>query len=73
MPQNARRFELVLEPTDRWMVWDRLRDVPAEFAGKPLIGLNRIVACAALSTMSEFQKEPVMQDNNDVKRWPKSG
>ncbi|MGE4340945.1 MAG: hypothetical protein AB7E55_34110 [Pigmentiphaga sp.] len=46
------RYEIVLDPFNRYMVWDRLRHTPAEWAGEPLIGLNSIHACAALSMLS---------------------
>ena len=38
---TADRFEAVMEPTDRWFVWDKVRDLPAEHLGMALSGLSR--------------------------------
>ena len=34
------RFEVVMEPTDQWLVWDIATDLPAEFEGLELFGLS---------------------------------
>jgi SAM-dependent methyltransferase len=34
------RFELVMEPTYLWLVWDMVTDLPAEFDGLELFGLS---------------------------------
>jgi hypothetical protein len=44
MSGTAHRFEAVIEPTDRWLVWDKARDLPAEHAGLALFGLSRAQA-----------------------------
>ena len=40
------RFEVVMEPTDRWLVWDMVQDLPAEYAGLELFGLSHAEALA---------------------------
>ena len=35
------RFVTLQDPTDNWMVYDVLSEIPAEFAGKVLFGLSR--------------------------------
>jgi hypothetical protein len=35
------RFIALQDPTDNWMVYDLVFEVPAEFAGKVLFGLSR--------------------------------
>lgn len=46
------RYEIILDPSNRYMVWDRLRHTPVEWAGELLIGLNSIHACAALRMLN---------------------
>ncbi len=46
------RYEIILDPANRYMVWDRVRHTPAEWAGELLIGLNSIHACAALRMLN---------------------
>ena len=41
---EADRFEVVMEPTDRWIVWDKARNLPAEHSGLVLIGLSLTAA-----------------------------
>lgn len=38
------RFEAVLAPDDRWMIFDLLDGLPAEMDGQLLIGLDRRTA-----------------------------
>ena len=61
MPRATHRYRLILDPTDRWMVWDELRGMPAELCGEPLIGLNRIAATAALSVLGNLKQAPQKQ------------
>lgn len=35
------RYEIVIDPFDRYMIWDRWRQTPAEWAGEPLVGPER--------------------------------
>jgi hypothetical protein len=37
---TADRFEAVMEPTDRWFVWDKVRDLPAEHPALAVLGLS---------------------------------
>lgn len=46
------RYEIIVDPFDRYVIWDRWRHTPAEWAGEPLIGLNSIIARAALHMLS---------------------
>ncbi|WP_167506961.1 MULTISPECIES: hypothetical protein [unclassified Mesorhizobium] len=35
------RFVVILDPTDQWMVFDQLTDLPAEIGDRVLIGLSQ--------------------------------
>jgi hypothetical protein len=39
MSEHALRFECVMEPNGRWMIWDTRADLPAQFSALALIGL----------------------------------
>lgn len=51
------RFELVLEPTDLWSVWDNETDQPVVFANQLLAGLSKKEAEAAHQILSEIVKK----------------
>lgn len=51
------RFELVLEPTDLWSVWDNETDQPVVFANQLLAGLSKREAEAAHQILSEIVKK----------------
>lgn len=53
------RYEIVVDPFDRYMIWDRWRQTPAEWAGEPLVGLNGIIARAALNMLNSRARAPV--------------
>ncbi|RJG40790.1 MULTISPECIES: hypothetical protein [unclassified Mesorhizobium] len=50
------RFELVLEPTDLWTVWDNELDEPVVFADRLLAGLSKSEAEAARQILLEVKK-----------------
>ncbi|APG84858.1 hypothetical protein [Sinorhizobium americanum] len=50
------RYELVLDPTDHWTVWDNLTGVPAVFAGQTLAGLTE--AEANLRVLTAVERKP---------------
>ncbi|TCN29067.1 hypothetical protein [Sinorhizobium americanum] len=52
------RYELVLDPTDHWTVWDNLTGVPAVFAGQILAGLTEAEAKAALRVLTAVERKP---------------
>jgi hypothetical protein len=37
---TADRFEAVMEPTDRWFVWDKVTNLPAEHPALAVLGLS---------------------------------
>ena len=41
MSETDERYELIMEPDDTWMIWDRDSDSPADFRGRLLLGLDR--------------------------------
>ena len=51
------RFELVLEPTDLWSVWDNETGEPVVFANQLLAGLSKREAEAARQILSEILKK----------------
>jgi acyl-ACP thioesterase len=50
------RFELVLEPSDLWTVWDNETDAPVVFADRLLAGLARDEAEAARQVLVEVSR-----------------
>jgi SAM-dependent methyltransferase len=55
---GADRFEIMMEPTDRWLVWDSERDLPAEESGVELFGLSRseaVMHCQRLNRTTGSQ------------------
>jgi hypothetical protein len=61
MSGTADRFEAVIEPTDRWLVWDKATNLPAEHAGLALFGLSRsqaLMYCQMLNS-PEFLEHSV--------------
>jgi hypothetical protein len=61
MLEETDRFEVVMEPTDLWIVWDRARQLPAEHAGMVLIGLAHSTAwmhCQLLNRLELSQGPP---------------
>ncbi|MCA0278231.1 MAG: hypothetical protein LCH86_19710 [Proteobacteria bacterium] len=47
-----KRYELVLDPSDLWTVWDNKTEEPAMLGFAPLIGLTKpeaSIACALLN------------------------
>jgi len=68
MQRAALRYRLILYPTDRWIVWDELQGMPAEFCGDPLVGLNRIMASAAVSLLSNLNQVPQRKPDGETRR-----
>lgn len=52
------RFVVVQEPFETWAVFDQIFDLPAEFAGRALVGLTRDEA-HSFAAMA----------NNETLRW----
>jgi hypothetical protein len=51
---QSERFECLLEPTGRWMVWDTVSRRPAQYMRNALVGLPRdkaLLLCRLLNTM----------------------
>ncbi len=48
------RFECLMEPTERWMVWDALHTRPAQYMRNTLTGLPRgqaLLLCRLLNSL----------------------
>ncbi|TIO10598.1 hypothetical protein [Mesorhizobium sp.] len=57
MSDRALRFECVMEPNGRWMVWDASIDLPAQFSALALIGLCRKEAVSLCNLLNETGSE----------------
>ncbi|MDK1493882.1 hypothetical protein QN219_28220 [Sinorhizobium sp. 7-81] len=53
---SQERYELVLDPTDRWTVWDNVTGVPVVFADQILGGLTEEEAEAAVKVLVELDR-----------------
>ena len=51
------RFELVLDPTDLWTIWDNETDQPVVFANQLLAGLSKSEAEAAYQILVEIVRK----------------
>lgn len=61
MSENALRFECIMEPNGRWMVWDTKLDLPAQFSALALIGLCRREAASLCRLLNEADPADVLQ------------
>ncbi|RUU42536.1 hypothetical protein EOC93_18360 [Mesorhizobium sp. M6A.T.Ce.TU.002.03.1.1] len=57
MSDRALRFECVMEPNGRWMVWDARLDLPAQFSALALIGLRHDEAASLCRLLNETASE----------------
>ncbi|MER8486251.1 hypothetical protein [Mesorhizobium sp. M1322] len=57
MSDGALRFECVMEPNGRWMVWDAKLDLPAQFSALALNGLCHDEAVSICSLLNETGSE----------------
>jgi hypothetical protein len=57
MSDRVLRFECVMEPTGRWMIWDTRLDLPAQFSALALIGLCHGEAVSLCSLLNETDSE----------------
>jgi hypothetical protein len=62
MSDRALRFECVMEPNGRWMVWDTRIDQPAQFSALALIGLRRDEAASLCNLLNETGSETGLTD-----------
>lgn len=62
MSDCALRFEYVMEPNGRWMVWDTRIDQPAQFSAVALIGLCRNEAVSLCNLLNETGSETGLTD-----------
>ncbi|MDK1388233.1 hypothetical protein ILFOPFJJ_04603 [Ensifer psoraleae] len=53
---SQERYELVLDPTDHWTVWDNVTGVPVVFADQILGGLTEEEAEAAVKLLVELDR-----------------
>lgn len=67
-----KRFELVLEPTDLWTVWDKLAEEPAVFGDRSLMGLTESEAEAACEILNGVHQRR-MAAEEDAEKAKKGG
>lgn len=63
---GADRFEAVMEPTDRWFVWDKVRNLPAEHPGRELFGLSHSQALTHCQLLNEVERS---RDRTTLQSW----
>jgi hypothetical protein len=68
MTMMTERFDLILDPSELWTVWDKVTDEPAMFAGEMLAGLSRDEAEAALRTLLEVARRGDKPAEKTVKK-----
>lgn len=51
------RYELVLDPSDLWTVWDTKTEEPAMLGFAPLIGLTKSEASIACGLLSDIDQK----------------
>lgn len=51
------RFEAIEEPMGGWMVWDNMRDFPAEFGEIVLVGLTGATAAEMTDVLNDAAAE----------------
>ena len=56
------RFEVVLDPTELWTVWDKEADEPAVFGGRPLSGLTKDEGEAACEMLNKIHQKRKRED-----------
>ncbi|MER8578050.1 hypothetical protein NKG95_04805 [Mesorhizobium sp. M1423] len=61
MQEQLLRYECVLEPNGRWMVWDIVHDLPAQFSQIALIGLSHREAVSLCRLLNETSRSETRQ------------
>lgn len=61
MSEQACRFECILEPTNKWMVWDKTRGLPAQFSTITLTGLCHREAVSLCRLLNQATAAPAEQ------------
>ena len=54
MSNQQERFECLMEPTNTWMVWDSVKECPAQYMKNHLAGLSRqkaLLMCRLLNSI----------------------
>ncbi|WP_210316964.1 hypothetical protein [Oryzicola mucosus] len=67
------RFELVLEPTDLWTVWDTQTEEPAVFGDRSLIALLESEAIAACEILNGVHQKRQAAQAGDAKEKKTGG
>ncbi|CCV15022.1 hypothetical protein MESS4_740005 [Mesorhizobium sp. STM 4661] len=62
MSEHVLRFECIMEPNGRWMVWDKKLDLPAQFSALALIGLCHHEAISLCDLLNETDTVDVRQN-----------
>jgi hypothetical protein len=65
MPTPHLRFDLVLDPTDHWTVWDHDVETPACFGGEILHGLSESQAQQFAKILNEIYPSSLMARKNN--------
>ncbi|WP_261322561.1 hypothetical protein [Rhizobium leguminosarum] len=53
MNNSTLRFDVILMPTEKWMVWDDHHEAPATFGGEILSGLHHEAAARLADILNE--------------------
>jgi len=56
------RFEVVMEPSNLWTVWDRELKEPAIFFHRILAGMSEIEATAACELLNRYDQKRKRED-----------
>jgi hypothetical protein len=51
---DQRRYDVICDPLDQWMVWDNQTEEPAFFGGQILFGLTEAHAVEVAKIMNEL-------------------
>jgi hypothetical protein len=56
------RFEIVLDPHDLWMVWDKDVEEPVVFSDQLLAGMSKSEAEAACDVLNNIHRRRKLED-----------
>jgi hypothetical protein len=63
-----KRYELIMDPMDHWIVWDSHAQEPAMLGFAPLIGLKKTdatIACTLLNDAERHHRSPKARKSRD--------
>ena len=57
MKVSLERFDVILDPSELWTVWDKLTNQPAELGVNVLIGLTEVEANTACRILNDLDRK----------------